>query len=225
MEPEDEIQVFSRANMRPQPYITIVGGVRRSGRIAYRQGMTLRDAVLLADGVTEDADLIEAEIARLPAERPTGALAQTIRVPLDSSYRFADGARPNGDPPVLQPYDNVLIFRRPGWDVQRLVALSGQVKHPGRYALTSKTERLSDLIARAGGLTGEAYPAGIAFYRRAEPRISVNSRPVTDTSRAVQPIPPGYKDRVGIDLPQVLRDPKFRDNIILASGDSINIPE
>lgn len=223
--PEDEIQVFSRANMQPQPYITIVGGVRRSGRIAYRQGMTLRDAVLLADGVTEDADLTEAEIARLPADRPTGALAQTIRVPLDSSYRFAEGSRPSGDPPVLQPYDNVLIFRRPGWDVQRLVALTGQVKHPGWYALTSKTERLSDLIARAGGLTEEAYPAGIAFYRRAEPRSAVSSRPVSDTSRAVQPIPHGYKDRVGVDLPRVLKDPAFRDNLILAAGDSINIPE
>jgi hypothetical protein len=32
-------------------------------------------------------------------------------------------------------------------------------------------------------------------------------------------------ERVGIDLPRVLEDPKFRDNIILVAGDSIYIPE
>jgi protein involved in polysaccharide export with SLBB domain len=30
---------------------------------------------------------------------------------------------------------------------------------------------------------------------------------------------------VGIDLPRVLKNPKFRDNIILAAGDSVHIPE
>jgi protein involved in polysaccharide export with SLBB domain len=32
-------------------------------------------------------------------------------------------------------------------------------------------------------------------------------------------------ERVGIDLPRVLKDPKFRDNIILVGGDSIYVPE
>ena len=49
--------------------------------------MTMRDLVLLADGLTEDAEL-EAEIARLPATRPPGALAETVRVPLDSTFLF-----------------------------------------------------------------------------------------------------------------------------------------
>ena len=40
-----------------------------------------------------------------------------------------------------------------------------------------------------------------------------------------QPLPFGFAERVGLDLPRVLKDPKFRDNIILAAGDSINIPE
>jgi hypothetical protein len=32
-------------------------------------------------------------------------------------------------------------------------------------------------------------------------------------------------ERVGIDLPRVLDDPAFRDNIVLMGGDSIHIPE
>jgi len=222
----DDINVFSRSTFRTQTWITIVGAVRRSGRVTYREGITLRDAILLADGLAEDASLDSAEIARLPETRPTGALAQTVRVPLDSSYLPGPGAAPR--PPgvgevVLQPYDNVLIQRRPGWDLQRLVAITGQVEHPGRYALASKTERLSDLLGRAGGLTTEAYAGGIEFYRRAA-TAKVTPAPI-DPRIPLQPLPPGFAARVGIDLSTVLKQPGFRDNIILASGDSIYIPE
>ncbi len=223
----DDIRVFSRSTFRAQPWITIVGAVRRSGRVPYREGITLRDAVLLADGLTEDAVLDSAEIARLPPSRPTGALAQPVRVSLDSSYLLSQPGAPTSrgaDPEiVLQPYDNVLIQRRPGWDLQRLVAVTGQVERPGRYALVSKTERLSDLIGRAGGLTTEAYVGGVEFYRR-----SATARPVAqqpDPKIPIQPLPPGFAARVGVDLPTVLKDPKFRDNLILTAGDSIFIPE
>jgi protein involved in polysaccharide export with SLBB domain len=222
----DDIRVFSRSTFRTQPWVTIVGAVRRSGRVSYHDGLTLRDALLLADGLSQDAVLDSVEIARLPESRPTGALAQTIRVSLDSSYVFTQPAeRPQGPGQeiVLQPYDNVLIMRRPGWDLQRLVAVTGQVEHPGRYALTSKTERLSALLSRAGGLTAEAYAGGIEFYRRAA-TAKVTPAPV-DPRIPIQPLPPGFAARVGVDLPTVLKDPGFRDNIILASGDSIYIPE
>ncbi|HTC23170.1 MAG TPA: SLBB domain-containing protein, partial [Gemmatimonadales bacterium] len=222
----DDIRIFSRATFRTQPWVTIVGAVRRSGRVLYRDGLTLRDAILLADGLTEDAALDSAEIARLPDNRPTGALAQTIRIALDSTYlpSRSPAVTPAGTGEIqLLPYDNVLIQRRPGWDLQRLVAVTGQVERPGRYALTSKTERLTDLLARAGGLTTEAYPGGIEFYRRAA-TAKVTPAPI-DPKVPIQPLPPGFAARVGIDLPMVLQNPAFRDNIILATGDSVFVPE
>jgi len=176
----DEIRVFSRSAFLPTRYVTVTGAVHRPGRMPFREGMTMRDLVLLAEGVTEDADLREAEIARRTQTADPGSLAQTIRVRLDSTAMASGGtdgiplAPPHaggaaGVPDVaLQPYDNVLIMRRPGWETQRLVYLTGQVKHPGRYALRTKTERLRDLITRAGGLTGEAYAGGIQFYRTYE---------------------------------------------------------
>ena len=226
LEDGDDIHVFSQATFRAQPWVTIVGAVRHSGRVLYRTGITLRDAILLADGLTEDAALDSAEIARLPENRPTGALAQTIHLSLDSSYlpARAPAVTPGGAGEiVLQPYDNVLILRRPGYDLQRLVAVNGQVARPGRYALTSKTERLTELLARAGGLTTEAYPGGIEFYRRAA-TSKVTPAPI-DPKIPIQPLPPGFAARVGIDLPMALKDSTFRDNIILATGDSIFIPE
>jgi protein involved in polysaccharide export with SLBB domain len=38
-------------------------------------------------------------------------------------------------------------------------------------------------------------------------------------------LPRGFSERVGIDLPRVLKDKNARDNVILAGGDSIYIPE
>ncbi len=239
---EDEVRVFSRSKFQPTRYVAIVGAVQKPGRVPYREGMTVRDAVLLADGLTEDAYLTEAEIARLAEDHAPGTLAETVRVPLDSTYLFgrwpADGYQgPPGLPApgsgapeaVLQPFDNVLIMRQPGWELQRSVALSGQVKYPGRYSLRSKTERLSDVIQRAGGLTEEAYAGGIQFYRSyamgrptgADRLRLLNGKDPEAKRDSIRIVP----ERVGIDLPRVLQNPKYRDNIILTGGDSIHIPE
>jgi protein involved in polysaccharide export with SLBB domain len=119
-------------------------------------------------------------------------------------------------------------MRQAGWELQRLVYLTGQVKHPGRYALKTKTERLRDLVQRAGGLTDQAYAGGIQFYRSygAGHRPGDNPPPLLDQRQASRDtLPRGFRERVGIDLPRVLKDRKFRDNVILTAGDSINIPE
>jgi polysaccharide export outer membrane protein len=234
LQDEDEIRVFSRTTFRTERYVAVVGAVRRPGQVPYREGMTVRDLVLLADGLTEDAEL-EAEIARLPERRPPGALAETVRVPLDSTFSLAGGAPaavPSGGPgdTPLQPYDNVLVLRQADWSLQRSVAVTGQVKAPGRYSLRSKTERLADVIVRAGGLTEQAYAGGIQFYRGFagnQPSSTDQLQPVPGAARTARDSlrARGFPERVGIDLPRVLKDPRFRDNIIMAGGDSVYIPE
>lgn len=230
LQEDDLIEVFSRTTFRPDRFVIVTGAVRNPGRLPWRDGMTLRDAVLLAGGMTEAALLREAEIARLPASPAPGVMAVTYRAPLDSTYlpdRAPDGtwrgppglgapARGSAEVP-LQPYDNVLILRQPEWELPRTVAITGQVQYPGTYTLRTRTERLTDLIERAGGLTAAAYPAGIGFFRatRAVP---------TDPDRgADQPL--GAAARIGIDLPAVLADAAHRDNVILAAGDSVFLPE
>ncbi len=214
LQEEDEIRIFGRSEFRPVRYVAINGAVRRSGRYPYREGMTMRDLVLLAGGMQESALLTEAEIARLPADRRDGVTARTVRVPLDSSYLFERGpdgryqgppglpARPSGAPEqVLDAYDNVLILRQPDWELQRNVFIGGEVRYPGTYSLTRKTERIADLVTRAGGLTQEAYTDGVQFVRKR-----------------------GRIGRIGVDLPAVLKDPSNTDNLILFDGDSISIP-
>jgi len=211
---DDEIRVFSVTEFRPTRTVAITGAVRNSGQVPFRDGMTVRDLVLLAGGLEQSADLREAEIARLPRDRRAGATAETFRVPLDSSYLFERG--PDGryfGPPglpapsgqtaevTLRPYDNVLILRQPNWELQRTAVIAGEVRFPGAYSLRTKTEKVADLIQRAGGLTPEAYADGVTFYRSKD-RVG----------------------RIGIALPEVLRHPGSRDNLQLQDGDSIFIP-
>jgi len=68
--------------------VSIVGMVQKPGTYPWHEGMTLRDLVALARGPVVGVDLREAELARLPADRSGGQLAQAMRVPLDSSYLY-----------------------------------------------------------------------------------------------------------------------------------------
>jgi protein involved in polysaccharide export with SLBB domain len=211
LQEDDSIYVYSRKEFTPDRYVAIAGAVRNGGQFPYRLGMTLRELLLLAGGPLENADLREAEIARFPANRTPGVLAQTFRVRLDSSYLFErapDGSviAPSGvDLPAgrgpeveLLPYDNVLILRQPLWRLPARVKVAGEVRYPGTYTLKSTSERLSDILARAGGLTDKADPQALIFFRRAD-----------------------SAGRIGVNLPDVLRNARSPDNFTLEAGDSI----
>lgn len=81
------------------------------------------------------------------------------------------------------------------------MVLTGEARFPVRYAVTHRDERLPDVIG-AGGVTDAAYVSGAQFYR-------------VD----------GRAGRVGIDLERVLRDSRYRDNLILFAGDSLHVPQ
>ncbi len=211
----DSVVVDTVRDLGDQYYVSIVGAVNKGGVYPWREGMTLRDLMLLARGPGVGADLNEAEVARMPSDRTKGQLATTVRVPLDSTYLFERdlSGRYVGPPGLpfpapgapevpLQPYDNVLILKQPEFELQRTVTIVGEVRYPGTYALKAKADRLAALIQRAGGLTPQAYADGIRFYRQ------VNG-----------------SGRINIDLPRALRDTTVRDNLLLQPGDSVFIPE
>ena len=215
LEDGDSIVVDALPSMGEGYYVGIAGMVMKPGAYPWHPGITLRDLVLLARGPRVGADLKEAEVARLPEDRAQGQLATTLRVPLDSSYLFARDSlgRYTGPPGVsvpaagapdvtLQPFDNVLILREPGFDYQRIVVVTGEVRYPGSYSLRTKSDRLADVIGRAGGLTPQAYAEGIRFVRR-ESGVG----------------------RINVDLRRALQDTTSRYNILLQPDDAIDIPE
>jgi protein involved in polysaccharide export with SLBB domain len=224
---DDEVEVFSLTEFRPDRHVAIGGSVNNGGRYPWREGMTLRDLVLLAGGLREGAYLNEAEVARLPLDRTAGVTATTIRVPMDSSY-LADyvPGRPYAAAPgvaaaapgsaeefALHPYDNVLIVQQPDFQLQRRVRIGGEVRFPGVYTLTRKNERLADVIRRAGGLTAEADPIA-AYFSRQRSDAAFFAEIVDNQSRT----------RVGVDLTKALSTPSSEDNLVLLDGDEIEVP-
>ena len=106
----------------------------RALTIPYREGMTLRDAVLLAGGLQEGALLTEAEIARLPENRAAGVTADhddgpaRLELICSSAGRTGEYRRPPGimvpdgsraGRRLLRPYDAVTIKWQPDWQLQQ----------------------------------------------------------------------------------------------------------
>jgi protein involved in polysaccharide export with SLBB domain len=215
LEDGDSVVVDSLPPLEAQYTVAIAGMVNKPGVFPWRAGITLRDLMFLARGPRVGAYLKDAEIARLPTDRSAGQLATTVRVPLDSTYLIDRDSLgryvgppglpfPAGGTPevTLEPFDNVLILRQPDFDYQRTVAVTGEVRYPGEYSLRTKQDRLSDVIARAGGLTRQAYPEGIRFVRSQD-----------------------NVGRINVDLARALRDTARSANLVLQPGDSIDIPE
>lgn len=212
---QDSVTVYSRLDMRTNRIVMIAGAVNNPRTVEWRDGMTLRDLVLAAGGPSVGASLDSVEVARLAIDRSGGQLARTIRVPIDSTYLFDRDSlgRPLGPPGsnfraggapdfALEPWDNVLVFRQPEFHSQRTVTIDGEVRYPGTYALQTKTDRVADLVRRAGGLTDRAYPDGVRFIR---------------VQRDV--------GRINIDLRNALHDRRSGDNLILQPGDTVVVPE
>ena len=211
LEEFDVVTVYGRDEFRTRRTVAIGGMVNQAGEYPYRNGMTVRDLVLMARGLRDGASLDTAEVARLPADRSGGVTAVGIRVPIDSTYLFEPDStsyprlpgpptRSTDAPEVpLEPFDRVTILRQPEFELLRTVRIIGEVRYPRPYALRRRNERLGDLIARAGGLTETGYADGFRFYRGG--------------------------NLVNVELQQVLRNPNHRDNVTLLPGDSMIVPE
>lgn len=135
--------------------VLLTGEVRQPGLYPVPGETGLDQLLAAAGGATDGADLSAVELAREPADQ-SGARPLT-RTPLDLSGRGFREVR-------LSPRDVLRIPR--GFSDREAggVMLAGEVLRPGAYDIR-RGERLSELIARAGGLTPHAFPYGAVFTR------------------------------------------------------------
>ena len=186
--PADSVRVLRRSQFRTPRTIFISGAVRQPREIPWAEGLTLRRAILEAGGLAEWAFLDEVEIARFPEGDRSDRLATAMRVPIDSTYltdRDATGrylgpqgraGRASGTPEIpLRPYDQVNVLAQSGWERSGGITITGEVRFPGSYAILRRGETIREIIARAGGLTADAYAEGALYFRRAD-SASVRAR-------------------------------------------------
>ena len=160
LQSEDRVRIHSLLETRYRKTVTASGEINNSGEYVLTQGMRLSDLLFKAGGLKESAYTAEAEIVRRQVT-PRGDLVktQTMIVYPDKALRGEAAA----DIP-LREYDLLVVRQIPDWSQKVVVTLSGEVQFPGAYA-AKKGERLSSVIARAGGFTKDAYLKAALFTR------------------------------------------------------------
>lgn len=210
--------------------ITIEGEVATPGTFVYEANMTVEDIIMQAGGLLESASTVRIDVSRRIKKPASKEQPDSIANVFTRSFK--DGYVVSEDLDfVLLPYDYVNVRRSPGYAEQGKVKVSGEVIFPGDYVLTHKNERLSDVIARAGGLNKWAYVKGARLIRHtlAEERNRTRSGMTVLTtgkdSVNVANLDLDETYSVGIDLEAALAAPGSDADLVLRQDDMILIPE
>jgi protein involved in polysaccharide export with SLBB domain len=176
---EDELYINSIVDLRDSLTVDLLGEVRSQGRFNYVDSMTVKDLILMAGGFNYAANK-QIEVARLIqyGERVTdNQVATILKTEVNGDLSFNAG-QVNF---VLQPMDVVTITKKVGFTNPEVVSISGQVQNVGKYTLSTRVERVSEIVKRAGGLIGEAYGEG-AYIKRSRYNIDTLKSDESKTS-------------------------------------------
>ncbi len=186
LEPFDLIRVYGRYEI-DAPRVSIEGEVLRPGTYPMSQGMTVAGLVRMAGGFTRSAFRDEAGLSSYVVQNGQNVLVNHSSVAVEKALQ----GDKNSDV-ELKPGDVVSIRQLAGWqDIGSSVTISGEVEHPGSYAI-EPGERLSTVLKRAGGFREDAYPPAAVLERTDVRRLAEQARrqmiqQVENTPTAVKP--------------------------------------
>ncbi|MBD3322008.1 MAG: hypothetical protein GF350_13000 [Chitinivibrionales bacterium] len=244
LQPKDEIFIFNRDFFEPVRIVSIGGAVTNPDDYQLLENMTIRDLIVQAGGLSDNASPERGELYR------RGFINDNV---ITEKITFNVNAAMNNDPEhnyTLKKSDRIFVRRKKGWEKEKTAVLSGEFVYPGTYVLL-EGETLDELIARAGGFSKEAYLSAAVFTRenvqkREKNRINEYARnlemdimklsgemaskekaaegrallqqqlSMLEKLRMIQPI-----GRVVIDL----TNPANYDQFLLEDGDSLHIPK
>ena len=222
--------------------VTINGEVRNPGSYLAIGDTTLSSLIAAAGGIQREADLSAVEITSTLIDADTGTsrtVRNTLRV---TGQDFASIS--------LKPFDNIRL--RPVFSDRNgeTITILGQVRYPGTFDVT-RGERLSSVLARAGGLTDEAYPFGTVYTRQSaaiqeadgnqrtarlledniatvatQPSIIVNSSGLAYVEQIAQTLRtmPAL-GRISVTADPVVLATRPDADVLLEAGDTIYIPK
>ena len=228
----DILYIPSIHDLEDRGNVTVHGEVAQPDSYPYADNMTLEDLIIQAGGLKEAASTVRIDVSRRIKNPRSTADNDTI----GQMYTFSlkDGFVIDGQPGfILQPYDEVYVRRSPGYQAQQNVVIDGEILFGGNYAMTSREERLSDLVNKAGGPTSLAYLRGAKLTRVASAGekkrmgdvIRLMSRQLGEAM--IDSLGIGVEDTftVGIDLEKALTNPKGSADLVLREGDVVFIPK
>jgi protein involved in polysaccharide export with SLBB domain len=191
---EDVLIIKSIVELRELRKVEIKGAVNQAGEYDFVDNMSVNDLIMLAGGFKEGATVKRIEIARRLFNDESNE-EQVEIINTESNKELNNQVKRV----FLTPFDQVFIRELPNYQVQEMVSIEGEVNYPGQYAIKSRTERLSDLIDRAGGERPDAYFKGARFFREGK--------------------------QVAVNLEEILLNKNAAMNLFLENGDRLIIPK
>jgi protein involved in polysaccharide export with SLBB domain len=224
---EDVVTVYSILDFVEEYKVTIDGEIKNPGTFDYFEGLTLNDLLIQAGGLTGSASK-RVEIARMIiAEKFDDNDLQKAEV---FNIEITPENNEQSKNFELKPFDVISIRRIAMYEKPEMVAVSGAINYPGKYALVNKKDRLSDIILRAGGLTSLADIKGVRIKR------PIQAKQIEDLENVNLNL--GKKDSIQnklekklkedlkfatipVDWESISKDAKSATNVILFPGDEI----
>ena len=229
----DELYIPSIHDLQDIGTISIFGEVARPGEFPFAENATLEDMIIQAGGLKESASTVRVDVSR----RIKNSKGTETPNEIGEMFHFAlkEGFVIDGEPGFkLKPYDQIFVRKSPAYQPQINVKVNGEILYEGTYALTQKTERLSDLVQKAGGVTPYAYIKGARLVRRINAEERMRMQSVLDMAENtaegsdsidLKKLDLGNVYYVGIDLEKALAKPKSDADLVLREGDELIIPE
>jgi protein involved in polysaccharide export with SLBB domain len=153
------------------PTVLIQGEVARPGKYPLGEGMTASELVRLSGGLKRSAFTENADLARYLTADGQKVLGEYRGVEIARALAGEASAEV-----TLHDGDVLTIRQLAGWnDIGSVISVKGEVMHPGEYGIR-EGESLSSILARAGGLRGDAYPYGAILERVQVRAIEERSR-------------------------------------------------
>ena len=228
----DVLYIPSIHDLKDLGYVEVFGEVARPDKYVFADNMTLEDLIIQAGGLLESASTVKVDVSR----RIKNSKSTEISATIGEMYTFAlkDGFVVDGEAGfVLEPYDQVYVRRSPGYQQQVNVTVTGEILYDGTYALTSKSERLSDLVKKAGGVTPYAYVKGAKLMRKANEEeiarmkdvMEMMQREMGNASMDSLKLETTTNYSVGIDLEAALKNPGSDADLVLREDDVLVVPQ
>jgi len=129
------------------------GAFARPGEFERAEGDRVADLVDLAGGLRPGSDPSSARLVRFVGD---SRFDTTV---VDLSGLGTDRG------PELEHQDRLYVRELPDYRRARNVTVSGEIRLPGVYAIAEGTDRLSRVLAEAGGLTDAAAPDRVLIFR------------------------------------------------------------
>lgn len=229
---EDVIYIASREENNEERTVTINGEVNYPGIYKFAENETVEDLILQAGGPTKAASLAKVDVSRRiidpNATEANDNMSQVFSFKLNPDFTI------EGQPEfTLQPFDEVFVRRSPNYNEQQNITVEGEVQFEGTYTLSSKGQRLSEVIKMAGGLTNRAYAEGAKLLRKMTMEDREMMQQVLRTAQRnsgkdsidISKLMTLNNYPVAIELDKALKNPGTSDDPILREGDRIVVPQ